>query len=96
METILKYYDHNTHNPNNITPLVMHNRWSVIDENDISSRLIVKLLSKNIPEKTNMSLIDLLNLPMHALESIISNVRYETILSERLKEQALAGLNDVK
>ena len=52
-------------------PIVMHTAASQIDAYSPRARIIMRLLDEEVPEKANMSITDLLNLPTEDLKLIM-------------------------
>jgi hypothetical protein len=71
-ETVLKVYDHDKSNPDNPTPLSRHNEFTQTTKDSIAARQIKSLIKNRVPQKTNMSLVELMNLPCEAFKIIVT------------------------
>jgi hypothetical protein len=62
-ESILDIKEHQKSPDYNPVPLAHHNQWSRYSKHSIATRMIRTILELRIPQRTNMSLSELFNLP---------------------------------
>ena len=77
-ETILGVYDHDTPNPDNPYPISSHNEFSATTRDSIAARQIRMLLRYKVPQKTNMSLVELMALPCETFKITVNACRTMT------------------
>lgn len=87
-ETILDIYDHDTPNDSNPAPISTHNEYSQTAMESIAVRQIKSLLKNKVPQKTNMSITELLDLPCEAYRIIVS-------LCEKMEKSSMQEKNRV-
>jgi hypothetical protein len=75
IETILDVYDHDNTDPNNPYPLATHNEFSSNIKHSTGANQIRMLLKYKVPQKTNMSLLELMNLPTETFKIVVNSCR---------------------
>lgn len=74
-ETILDVYNHDAPNKDNPVPLSRHNEFSQTAKESVAARQIKSLLQYKVPQKTNMSLVELLSLNTEAFRIIVTQCK---------------------
>lgn len=70
-ETILEIDDHDTIDEERPSPLSLHNKWSATLNDSLWSREVYELIKLRVPQRTGMSLKELLDLPMEEYRIVL-------------------------
>lgn len=78
-ETVLGIHDHETPNRNNPYPLSTQNRLLMTTRQSIAQEQIRMLIRHKVPQQTNLSLMELMNLPCETFKIVVDVCKNLTI-----------------